>query len=109
MQAGKLDQRIVVKAASVTSQNSYGEDVVTVTTVGTFWASVGFVTGREPFMAGQRFAEAKYKIKLRRQPNVILQRAQSVEWNGQTLDVLDIQGPGTRQPDWLIIARDHVE
>lgn len=109
MQAGKLDQRIVVKGRTITGQNGYGEDIITTTTVGTFWAAVEFVTGREPFMAGQRFAEAKYKIRMRRQPGITLQREQTVEWNGQTLDVLDIQGPGTRMPEWLIIARDHVD
>lgn len=109
MQAGKLDQRIAVKDRTVTGQNSYGEDTTVASTVGTFWASVEFITGREPFMAGQRWAEAKYKIRLRRQPHVTLQREQTIEWNGQTLDILDIQGPGTRMAEWLIIARDHVD
>lgn len=108
MQSGQLDQRIVILDKSITSQNTYGEDVTTPITVGTFWARVEFLAGRELSLMQQKWAEARYRITMRRQPGVTLQREQSITWNGQTLDILDIQGPGTRMPAWTLIAKDHV-
>ena len=108
MQAGKLDQRIVIKDKTIASQNTYGEDVTTPVTVGTFWARVEFLTGRELDAAQQRWAEARYRIRMRRQPGITLQREQSIQWNGLTLNILDIQGPGTRMPEWILIAKDYV-
>lgn len=108
MQSGKLDQRIVLMDKTVTGQNSSGEDTTTPVTVGTFWARVEFLSGRELASLQQKWAEARYRISIRRQPGVTLEREQSISWNGQTLDILDIQGPGTRMPEWTLIAKDHV-
>ena len=92
----------------VTGQNSTGEDTITATTVGTFWARVEFLAGRELASLQQKWAEARYRISIRRQPGITLEREHAISWNGQTLDILDIQGPGTRMPEWTLIAKDHV-
>ncbi len=109
MQSGQLDQRVAIYRKTVTGQDATGADILgTPTLLGTFWANVQFITGHELQDASQRWAEAKYKITIRRQPGVTLQRDDTATWNSQTLDILDIRGPGTRDPYWEIFAKDHV-
>ena len=109
MQSGNLDQRVTFTRKNVTGVDSMGAEILgTPTDLGTFWAHVGFVSGQEMQDARQRWAEARYKITIRRQPGVTLQRDDTATWNSQTLDVLDIRGPGTREPYWEIFAKDHV-
>jgi head-tail adaptor len=86
-----------------------GEDATTpTTTVGTFWARVEYLTGRELEAMQQRWADARYRICMLRQPGITLQAKDTITWNSQTLDILNIQGQGTRMPEWTIIARDFV-
>jgi head-tail adaptor len=109
MRIGLYDQQIVVCQRSVATQNSYGEDTTgTPTTVASLWASVVYLAGRELERVSQRWAEARYEIRCAWQP-VTIKREHWVEWNGQTLDILDIRGPGTRDGEWVVIAKDHVE
>lgn len=108
---GRFDQRIVIKRRVVT-QDSFGADVTgTPTTIGTFWARVEPLTGRELEQAMQKWAEARFRITIRRQPGLAytIKPADHIEWNSQSLDVLDVQGQGTRMPEWVIVAKDHVE
>ena len=82
MQTGQLDQRIVISRKNVTGYDSMGADVLgTATTIGTFWANVGYIAGHELQNAGQRWAEARYKITIRRQPGTTLQVADTITWN----------------------------
>ncbi len=109
MQSGQLDARVQFTRRNVTGQDATGADELgTPTDLGTFWAKVEFIAGHELQDAGQRWAEARYKITIRRQPSLILQRDDTATWNSQALDVLDIRGPGTREPFWEIFAKDHV-
>lgn len=108
--AGKLDQRVVFKRKNVTGQDTFGADVLgTATTVGTFWSKVEYLTGRELQVAHQRFAEAQYRITMRRQPGVSIESDDYVEWNSQTLDISPVMNPGTRECEWWMYAKDHVE
>lgn len=106
MQAGKFDQRITISVAVVTGQNSYGEDIFGVPTTATYWAEVRFLQGRELEAVMQRWADARYLIDMRRQPGVSINRKSPLLWNGLNLDIVDVQGPGTRMGKWTIIARD---
>ena len=107
--AGQYDQEIAWRRNTVTGQDSYGQDIVTPGTIWQCWASVSNVMqqGREGAAAMQRWAEARYQIKMR-PPDVDLDLIDWIEWNGQTLDVLDIQGSGTRAREWTVYAKDHV-
>lgn len=110
MQAGKLDQRVQFFRKVVASQNTYGEDVLAApTNLGTFWCAVYYLAGRELEAARQRWAEARYKITLRRQPGVTLKPSDYAVWATKTLDILDVQNIDTRDDRWVLLAKDYVE
>jgi head-tail adaptor len=107
--AGAFDQRVAFKRRSVT-QDSFGADVLgSPSTVGTFWARVQYLRGKELQYAQQRWAEAQYIITMRRQPGVTILPTDYAEWNDQTLDIMPVMGPGTRDCEWIVYAKDHVE
>jgi head-tail adaptor len=110
MQAGRLDQRITIKRENRTGYDSFGQPVLgTPVDVASVWAEVIYLAGRELEAVQQTWAEARYKIRLRRQMEIEINRAYWIDWQGDTLDILDVQGPRTRNPEWVIIAKDHVE
>jgi head-tail adaptor len=103
------DQRIVVYRRNAAGQNTFGEDVPSEPiTVASLSARVEYLAGRELERAAQTWAEAKYRIVIGYQP-VEIKREDYIEWRGQTLDILDVQGRGTRALEWTITAKDHVE
>jgi head-tail adaptor len=103
-------QRISIYRRNDPGQNSFGEDVPsTPTTVASsISADVRCLAGRELERVSQRWAEARYKIRIGWQPSEI-KREDYISWNGQTLDILDVQGSALRTLEWTIIAKDHVE
>jgi SPP1 family predicted phage head-tail adaptor len=109
MQTGQLDQRIVILRPNVTGVDARGADVLgTPTTVGTFWANVQYLKGRELEAAQQRWAEVQYQITIRRQPSTTILSTDYATWNGQALDIRAPEGAGTREPFWTIFAKDQV-
>jgi SPP1 family predicted phage head-tail adaptor len=104
--AGKYDQRVVFKRDTAASQNTYGEDVLTTETLGTFWAHVQYGSGREFHTAHQRWAETTVAFEIRRQPGVTIVAKDYAEWNSKTWDILGVLNIGTRQDCWLIAAKD---
>jgi len=109
MQTGQLDMRVSFRRRTVT-QDEIGADIPgTPTTVGTFWANVAYLQGRELEVAQQRWAEARYKITIRRQTGITIRPTDYAVWNGQTLDIIPVDGPGTRVDFWTIYAKDHIE
>lgn len=108
--AGQYDQQITIYENVASGQNPFGEDTLNATVVASLWAAVLYLSGRELERVQQTFAEARYRILFGWQPDsVVLKREQYIYWHGQTLDVLDVRGPGTRAAEWEIIAKDHVE
>lgn len=107
--ASLYDQQITIRAKNVQGQNSFGEDELgDPLVVCAVWAAVEYLQGRELDRVSQRWAEAKYRISMRDFPGIEIKREHWVEWNAQTLDILDVQGQGTRAREWTIIAKDHV-
>lgn len=106
--AGELRHRITITKPRVIGQTSFGEDAIEHEEVGTFSARIESLTGRELYLAQQRWAEARYRITMRYQPGVSLRREYTIEWNGQTLDILDIADRDNRR-QWLeLTCKDHV-
>lgn len=64
MKAGKLDRRVEIKVKTAT-RNSFGEEVISYTTLATVWAEVLPVTGREFYTAQQFVPEAQLKMRIR--------------------------------------------
>lgn len=86
-----------------------GEDVLGPNVqVAALSACVKPLTGRELERASQQWAEARYEIRIGWQPTEI-KCEYWIDWRGKTLDILDVQGAGTRELEWTIIAKDHVE
>ena len=110
MQAGRLRHRIVVTNPQIASQDSFGQDVITDVEVGTFWCLVEPLQGREKEAVQQRWAEARYKITMRHQPGITFKAKMTVDWNGLTLDILDVEDTqSTLRPEVVMFARDHEE
>lgn len=108
MQTGQLDQRITLLRPTFTTDGLGASVPGTPTDLGQKWANVSYMNGYELEQAAQRWAEVRYKITIRRQPGLTLQLTDYIEWNSQTLDLLDIRGPGTRDDFWILMAKDHV-
>ena len=95
-----LRHKIVVGKRTIGSQDSYGSDVITYPSLGTFWAEVTAMQGRELDAAMQRWAEARFKIRMHYNTYGI-ERADRIYWGTRTLDILDIEDQrGDRR--WLI-------
>jgi head-tail adaptor len=107
LQAGKLRDRVEIRGEAVTSQNSFGEDVISVVNVGTFWGRVSILQGTELVAAQQRFAKASYQIELRHQPGITFSPKMSAIWNNRVLDILDVQDEGLRSPTIKMTAQDY--
>lgn len=108
MQAGKLRHTITITSAAVASQNSYGEDVLTTSTVGEYPCLVEYLEGRELATASQRWAKARYKITMRHQPGVTINPTMTATWEGRELDIVDVRDPGdSMRPQIVMIAQDH--
>ncbi len=90
MQAGKLNQRIVIEGKNV-SRSAIGEEVVSWQTVATTWAKVEPLRGREFFAAQQMQDAADYRITIRYRPG--LTRDMRVIWREQCFDIVSVLDP----------------
>lgn len=64
MRAGPLRFRVKLQSYA-TSADTFGQQVPTWTTVGTYWADIRFLVGREAVNALQKKAETTHKINMR--------------------------------------------
>ena len=108
MRASKYDQRITITRTAASSlHNEFGEDISEPTVIGEYWASVIPMQGRELESMQQRWADVRFKVQMRDQDSVFA-TSDVISWNERSLDILDVQGPGTRALEWTIYARDIV-
>ena len=109
MRTGALRHIISVTNPTAASQNSYGEDVITDTAVGTFHCKIEPTSGTEFASDGQRWASHLYTITMRRQPGIVFTTAMKITWdsaNGdQALDILELQDPADGDAWVKILAR----
>lgn len=66
MKAGDLRERVTIQDKTVT-QDGYGAEVITWTEVGTYWAAVEPLAGREFLEGRQLVAEVTTRIRIRYQ------------------------------------------
>lgn len=110
--ASRLDKRIQLQRRTI-SPAANGEQVETWATIRTLWAWVRPVTGRETFQADSRFADARFQLTFRYQPDICLTRGEHRflanqsqwqqlgyaweealgTWEDRHLDILDIVNP----------------
>lgn len=94
--AGKLDQRILIETATVT-ENELGEDVETWSEHSRPWAQVKETMGRE-FLAGDIQAEGKAAFRIRYRA---LDSRARVTWRGRIYMVEDVTGTQREGFTWL--------
>lgn len=111
MRAGLLGRaRITISRKSAT-QNTYGEDVITWTALGTYWANIRSLPGRARPGEGLEFSnqtleQARFKIDMRYQRGIAFQRKDRILWGTRILDVKDVEDPDQRQRRLFITATE---
>lgn len=105
MQSGKLRTLLTLNQKSVT-QNASGEDVVTWAELGTYYADIHPLTGREVDQVGQRWAEAQFRVTARVRSDITIQRADQFIWGSRTLDILGVEDVDQRGRELLIYAKE---
>lgn len=94
MRAGQLRHRIVIQRGSA-SQDTFGAETTTWSTLGTVWAEVYDLSGREYILSRQAQSEELVRITLRYRSDVTV--ANRVTWDGHVYDIKSvIQDPQKR-------------
>ncbi len=107
MRAGLLARARITIERGTATQNSFGEDVVTWAAIGSYWANVRALQGKELETAQQTWAEARFKIDMRYQAGTTFQRKDRITWGSRVLDILDVEDPDQRQARLFIIAKEY--
>ena len=89
MKAGALRERITIEDKTVT-QDGYGAEVITWSSVGTFWGAVEPLAGREFLEGRQLIAEVTTRIRLRYQPDVDIRPEMRAEYRGRYFEVVAV-------------------
>lgn len=94
MRAGELRHQITIQHKTVT-RGGMGGEVITWSDVGTVWAAVEPISGREYFAAKTENAEVSHRIRIRHRNGIT--SGMRVSWGARVFDiqaVLDIQERG---------------
>jgi SPP1 family predicted phage head-tail adaptor len=105
MQAGNLRNRITVQDKNVT-QNAYGEEVITWTTVDEVWAAVEPLMGREFMAAKQVQAEVSTRIRMRFIPG--LAPEMRVLFGSRVFEILSVQHVYERRRELILMCKEIV-
>jgi SPP1 family predicted phage head-tail adaptor len=107
MQAGELDQRIIIQNYT-TVRGTSGEEIATWATWKTVWASVQTTGGAENFYSPQLVAEATHKLKMRYLCGV--KRTMQVLWRGKILDITHVDDESRRrQGEMYLLCKELVD
>lgn len=87
MKAGKLDQRIILQAKSVT-RDAMGGEVITWVDQATVWAEAQPLAGREYFAAKLEQSQSTIRFIIRRGTSVTT--AWRLMWQGAPYDINDV-------------------
>lgn len=111
-QAGKYDQRVTLQRVSKT-QDSFGADVSTWSTLGSYWAKVRPLTSRELEIQQQTQAPAEFVVEMDGKRSGLnegdIRREDRFTWGSYTLDILDARLSHQRFGTWQITARVFVQ
>ena len=91
MNIGRLDKRVTIQQR-VNTVDAWNHPVVTYNTVGTFWASVNFRSGRETQSAQQRVNVDRVFFSIR--PNRNVSVTGRIEYAGEFYDIESIETIG---------------
>lgn len=108
LNVGDLRQQVTFQKKTVTSQDSYGQDVFTWTTQFTAWCEVRALVGREIEASRSLHAEAKFKLRTH-YPPVTVERAWRGVMGTRVLDILDAEDPTGQRRELVMHAREFTE
>lgn len=107
MTADKYEASVIHRRVSKT-QNSFSEDVITLTTLGTHAACVRPLTGREIEIFQQKWAEAQFVVEMDPKRCGLVEgdilREDILSWGNYTLNILDAELSNPRRGEWKIVA-----
>jgi SPP1 family predicted phage head-tail adaptor len=87
MRAGKLRQRIILQSPT-TTQNEFGDEIITYATAATVWAKVETTTGDEDVTAQRAEAWLQHTVTIRNYPGVL--PTWRVVWGERTMEIAAI-------------------
>lgn len=106
MRTGKLRQRVTLQQGTA-SQNSFGESVITWSTLATVWADVVplLTQAREQFAQGgdQMQAKAPYQARLRYRAG-LSPATNRIIWEGRTLEIESVLDPDGRNREMAVLC-----
>lgn len=92
MQAGKLNQRVLIEQRTA-GVDALGQELTSWTTVADTWAAAKPLRGREFFAAGQMQSEVSIKFSIRWRAGI--EPTMRLTWRGQPheiISVIDVEG-----------------
>jgi SPP1 family predicted phage head-tail adaptor len=102
MKSGKLDRRIQIQQR-VETQDSYGQAVISYSTIATVWAEVIPLSGRELFAAAQKYPEATMRIRVRFRTDVT--EKHRIVFNSTNYDIIHIAEIGRNEGLEFIVKK----
>ena len=103
MNSGKLRHRVTVEGLTET-QDASGDVVKSYTVLGSVWAAIEPLSGREYFQAQQVVSEATSRIRLRYLPGVV--PSSRVLFGSRVFDVLHVANPEERNVELLLLCKE---
>lgn len=86
MKISDLRQRVIIERPTST-RDSYNAEVITWVRVGTFWAHVRPLAGREYQAARLAAADVDTRILMRYQPSVTIDHTMRVKWDSRYFEI----------------------
>lgn len=107
MRAGDLRHRLTIQQKSVT-QNTYGEEIATWSTLTIVWGSVEDLSGREFYESRQvPAAEVTTRVRIRYRSDV--EPTMRVIHGSRTLEIVAVLEPEGRKRETVLMCREVVE
>ena len=105
MQAGKLRERVTIKQSDG-SQDSFGAETGAMADVGTFWAAIEPLNGREFFEAQQEQSQVTTRIRIRHQGGITPQMV--VVWGTRIYEIVSVINPEERDRELVLMCTELV-
>lgn len=104
MNIGKLDRQVVIKEGSFT-QNAYGEEVRSVSTLATVWAKFEFKGGKAGFEADAFSGTEKAMVTIRYRTDLKISPKHYIEYNSKNYFIRSIQEIGRKEGLLLMVEQ----
>lgn len=108
MRAGALNKRITIQEKAPTTQNQYGEEVPSWSTVATVWAAIEPLKGREYLEGKQAAAEVSTRIRIRYQPGITITPAMRIQAGSTIYGILDVINPSSADRELQMMCTEIV-